>query len=256
MERRLVSSVSSTIGSEGRGGRHYNWNRLGSGTQCGTGAEAVGGMTVQCDRMTKGVGGTFSDVANTRSGGCALTPPTSFLRARFAYGCGRSSIGGSTSWGSSLLSTPLSYRRCSYVTALVRIGDMPSSAEIAPCMRICRSRDVMGCRDLLSYAVACQVGDAGSEDSSSGEEDISLICCAWANVRRVDGVGGNRLRAHVMERGRGRRQEARWARYDESKDGIKQPAYKLEVGVDEADTKRVSRVTFCSRRLGPERRTR
>jgi hypothetical protein len=94
-----------------------------------------------------GAGSTFSDDANPRKGGRGVTSPSSCFLLRFACGSGLSSIGESTSWRSSLLSTSPSYRRCEEATLLVRLGGMPSSAEITSCVRICGSCEVVGCGD-------------------------------------------------------------------------------------------------------------
>ena len=102
-----------------------------------------------------------------------MTSPRSCILVRFACGCGRCSIGESASCGSSLLSTSPSYRRCEDATLLVRLGGIPSSAEITSWVRICGSWDVVGCGEWMSCAIVEKVGDVGSEDSGS-EEDISL----------------------------------------------------------------------------------
>ncbi len=132
------------------------------------------------------LGSTFSDDANPRNGGRGVTSPSSCFLLRFACGFGRSSIGESASCRSSLLSTSPSYRRCEDATLLVRLGGMPSSAEITSCVRICGSCDVVGCGECIRCAAVCGVGDGGSEDSGSDEE-TSLRECAVAKERRVDG---------------------------------------------------------------------
>jgi len=56
---------------------------------------------------------------------------------------------------------------------LVRLGGIPSSAEITSRVRTCGSCDAVGCGEWISCAAARWVGDVDSEDSGS-EEDISL----------------------------------------------------------------------------------
>lgn len=77
-----------------------------------------------------------------------MTSPSSccfLLRLACVRADGRSSIGESASCGSSLLSMSPSYRRCEEATLLVRLGGIPSSAEITSCVRICGSCEVVGC---------------------------------------------------------------------------------------------------------------
>src|SRR5712671_5768690 len=89
--------------------------------------------------------GTFSDDANPRSGGRGVTCPNSCFLVRLACVCGRSLTGESALCRSSLLSMSPSYRRCEDATLLVRLGGIPSSAEITPCVRICGSCELVGC---------------------------------------------------------------------------------------------------------------
>ena len=170
---------------------------VGGGLSWGTGTggadETIVGRTAGAEWWDDRVVGveldnTFSDDANPRNGGRGVTSPSSCFPLRFACGFGRSSIGESASCRSSLLSTSPSYRRCEDATLLVRLGGIPSSAEITSCVRICGSCDVVGCGESIRCVAACGVGDGGSEDSGSDEE-ISLRKCAVAvaKERRVDG---------------------------------------------------------------------
>ena len=184
-----VTVTAAEVGCEGSSGTGAGTGT--GGTDCGA-EVAAGGRTAGaewCDeRVGPELGMTFSEDAKPRSGGRGVTSPSSCFLLRFACGFGRSSIGESASCRSSLLSTSPSYRRCEDATLLVRLGGMPSSAEITSCVRICGSCDVVGCGESISCAAvaACGVGDGGSEDSGSDEE-MSLGACAVAKEIRVEG---------------------------------------------------------------------
>ena len=185
-----VTVAAAEVGCEGSSGTGTGTGT--GGTDCGAEEVAAGGRTAGaewCDeRVGPELGMTFSEDAKPRSGGRGVTSPSSCFLLRFACGFGRSSIGESASCRSSLLSTSPSYRRCEDATLLVRLGGMPSSAEITSCVRICGSCDVVGCGESISCAAvaACGVGDGGSEDSGSDEE-MSLGACAVAKEIRVEG---------------------------------------------------------------------
>lgn len=122
------------------GGLRRSWNvkRNGDGRSWRNGWRGWDG------KGGEGVGCTFSDDANPRRGGRGVTQPGSWLLVRFPCGCSRSSIDGPASCGLSPLSTSPSPWRCEDVTLLVRLGDIPSSAKITSCVKICESCDVVG----------------------------------------------------------------------------------------------------------------
>ena len=83
---------------------------------------------------------TFSDDANPRSRGRGLTSPGSWLPARLGiqlWSVFDQRVGAMRIVAVVYIAILWFYQRYEDATLLMRLGDMPSGAEITPCMGIC-----------------------------------------------------------------------------------------------------------------------
>jgi hypothetical protein len=119
----------------------------------------------------------------------------------------------------------LSYQRCEDATLLVRLGGIPSGAEITSCVRTCGSSDVVSCGKRMRCAPRHEGEICWFAGLGLRRGYIAMLMYLSEREtygRGAERGGGTTSSACGIQWGRCRRRKARWGRCGGSKDRVKE----------------------------------